>query len=154
MPQFLFLREDLEVLEKRIAEASENVQSALRLIGEGAESDSNTWHDNAAYDEGQRQNSMWSSRVQELVNVRSNAKIVEIPRDNSVVKVGKTVTIRDESTGESQTFQIGSYLILSERNAVSYHAPLGRLLMGAHVGEVREGIVGPLKRKFTVLSIE
>lgn len=154
MPQFLFLREDLEVLEKRIAEASQNVQSALKLIGEGAESDSNTWHDNAAYDEGQRQNSMWSSRVEELVNVRRNAKIVEIPRDNSMVRVGKTVTIRDEATGETQTFQIGSYLVLSDRNAISYYAPLGKLLLGTRKGDVREGMVGPTKRKFKVLAIE
>lgn len=153
MTQFLFLREDLKTLEERIAEASERVKEALKLIGEGAESDSNTWHDNVAYDEGQRQNDMWSGRVQELVSVRRNAKIVEIPQDNNVVRVGKTITIRDETTGETQTFQIGSYLVLSERNAVSYHAPLGRLLLGARAGDVREGHVGPTKRKFKVLAI-
>lgn len=154
MPQFLFLKEDIEELDKRIAEVQATIRTVLSDLGEGTESDSNTWHDNPAYDEGQRQNDMWSNRAEELFQVRAHARVVEPIADNSTVRIGKIVTIHDEFTGDVQTFQIGSYLILKERNAVSYQAPIGKLLIGAHVGEVREGSIGPTRKKLKIVQIE
>lgn len=154
MSQFLFLREDLEELDRKIAEVQEIIKMVLKNLGEGTESESNTWHDNPAYDEGQRQNIMWSNRAEELSQIRRQAKFVEPTTDNSKIRLGKTVTIIDELSGLSQTFQIGSYMVLKERNAISYCAPLGKLLIGAAVGEEREGVMGGAKKRFKVIKIE
>ncbi len=37
---------------------------------------------------------------------------------------------------------------------ISYVSPLGKLLIGAKVGEIREGVIGNDKKRFEILEIE
>lgn len=37
---------------------------------------------------------------------------------------------------------------------ISYMSPLGKLLIGAELGEIREGVIGNKKKRFEILEIK
>jgi hypothetical protein len=72
---FYFLPEDFTALNARIAELT----AVLREIGEMGKScqeGAETFHDNFAYEDGERQQRMWSRLRQELVRIRDRARVV------------------------------------------------------------------------------
>lgn len=153
MPYY-FLPEDLEVLDKKIEENKQRMQEALKRIGDSCDGGS-TWHDNFPFEQAQRDAELWSTRLRGLISIRNNIEVVyPIDFKEGRVNIGRIVTIRDEDNDQTREFQIGSYMILDEeRNAISYNSPIAQLIMGAVIGEVREGVIGG-KKKFKIINIK
>lgn len=152
---YLFLREDLETLGKKIEENKTRLKEALKRISDSCNGGS-TWHDNFDFEQAQRDAAMWSIRVRELISIRNNMKVVS-PEDfrSDEVNIGRTVTIQDKDTDEIKTFQIGSFMVLDEeRNAISYNTPLAKAIIGAKIGEIREVETAQNKRKVKIIEIK
>lgn len=104
--------------------------------------------------EEQRQEWTLSDRLQDFIDMKDDAEIVE-GRANAV-DIGCQVTVRDTGTGEQRTFVVGSYQVLDQQheNEISYAAPLARPLMGASVGKEREVAIGDRTVVYRVVGIE
>ena len=152
--RYYFLKEDYEALEQRISELVEKLREVGQDIGEACRQSAETYHDNFAYEEAERLSHLLSQRLRELLEIRDNAVVVNPPRKGDRVALGRKVTILDLESGKEQTFKVGSYLVLRENGSRSYRAPLVRLLIGAEVGDVCEGVVGGRHRAFEVVAIE
>jgi transcription elongation GreA/GreB family factor len=150
---FYFLLEDFEALNARILEISNRIRDIGREMGLSCQEGAETFHDNFAYEDGERQQRMWSRRLRELVLIRNQAKVVSPRSLGDQVALGCTVTVRDEKN-TMRRLRIGSYMVFSSDDTISYHAPVGRLLIGARHGETREGRIGNEIREFTILSID
>ena len=157
-----FLKEDLEGLDRAIKEVDERIHEILSEMS-GENDGGNTWHDNFAYEEGQRGATMWSSRLRELIAIRNNAQIVTPPALGNQISIGRTVTIEDCSTKETSHFRISSYMIFKKRGEaanggevedISYMSPIARILMGAKVGDVKEGAIGEKIKQLRVVKIK
>jgi transcription elongation GreA/GreB family factor len=150
---YYFLKDDYEALETRIrsitAAIIENGQEMGRSCSEGAE----TFHDNFAHEEGERQHRMWTRHLRELVRVRSQARVVDVEQPSDRVRLGSNVTVRDMQTGEERTLRMGSYMMFDRMEAVSYRSPLGRALIGAVAGEERNAVVAGVERSYLVIHI-
>jgi len=153
---FYFLREDFEGLNAQIDKICEKIKEIGQEMGRSCKEGAETFHDNFAYENGERQQYMWSTRLRELIRIRNNARVVTPEGRSDKVSIGRTVTIRNETADEVQILKIGSYMVFKERsqNVISYNAPLARLLIGAEVGERREGNIGGKKKIFQIIKIE
>src|SRR3989344_1351490 len=135
-----FLEEDFRGLNQEIAHICDKIKDAGREMGLSCQEGAETFHDNFAYEEGERQQYMWSKRLREIIAIRNNSRVVTPDSGTTRVSLGKKVTIRDNATGETKTFKIGSFMVFSqETETISYPAPLARLVIGAEAGEMREG---------------
>lgn len=151
---FYFLREDFDELNRQISEICEKIREIGQEMGRSCREGAETFHDNFAYEDGERQQYMWSNRLRELIRIRNNAHVATPDLQSDRVSLGRVVTIEEETTRKVQTLRIGSYMVLKGEGAISYNSPLGRFLVGAKVGEIRDGIVGGKRKVFKVLDIK
>lgn len=151
---FYFLMEDFGQLEKQIQEVCERIRKIGEDMGKSCQQGAETFHDNFAHEEGARQQYMWSNKLRELIRVRNSARVVTPNPTSDKVSIGKKVTIIDESSGQTKTLRVGSFMVFSKDDTISYNAPLARLLMGAKIGERVEGIVGDKVRSVLVVDVK
>ena len=147
-----FLREDFEELNGQIEAISTRVAEIGQEMGDSCQEGAETFHDNFAFEDGERQCYMLARRLRELLAARRRATIVE-PGDMGRVRIGSRVRCEDVETGEERTVTIGSYMVFRNGDSISYRAPLARLLLGAEEGEDRTGTIQGRHRTFTVLEI-
>ena len=152
---YRFLRKDYDALVAKIEELADALKQAGQEKGLWANQSAETWHDNFGYEQEQQQEWALAQRLQEFVDIKNHAQIVD-QRALDEVDIGATVTIRDTSTDEQKTLVVGSYQVLDPQqdNEVSYAAPLARPLLGATVGEEREVTIGDRTATFRVIGIE
>jgi transcription elongation GreA/GreB family factor len=150
---YRFLRKDYDALLAKI----EELANALREAGQekGANQSAETWHDNFGYEEEQRQEWTLSDRLEEYVEMKNGAEIVQSHPTNEV-DIGCQMTICDIATDERRTLVVGSYQVLDQQheNEVSYVAPVAKPFMGATVGEEREARIGEKTALYRVVGIE
>lgn len=151
---YFFLREDFLALEDKIAEVEEKVRECGREMALSCQEGAETFHDNFAFEEGERQQRMWSREYGRLVELHRNARLVDPPTDNTVVALGKTVTMRDLETDKSVSYQIGSFLVFSSvLGRISYESPLARMIIGRRVGDECTALIAGKKRSFEIEKI-
>jgi len=148
---YYFLKEDFDELNRKIYELVERLKDISLEFGRDCQEDRGIF----TFEEGERQKQMLSVRLRELIKIKNNAKIIIPNRVSERVSIGKRVTLRDETSGMVKTYNIGSYMVLiNKENAISYDTPIARLLIGAQVGEVRNGEIAGEKQDFRILKIE
>ena len=98
-----FLEEDFRGLNQEIAHICDKIKDAGREMGLSCQEGAETFHDNFAYEEGERQQYMWSKRLREIIAIRNNSRVVTPDSGTTRVSLGKKVTIRDNATGETKT---------------------------------------------------
>ena len=138
-------------------EAKNQYEEALKASGEACRCGSDTWHDNFAYEESQRQAQLWSRRFNDLLQKRRDSMVVDPPSDCRQVEIGHIVIIEDQSSGEKRTVRIGSHICFRKDEhdiTISYAAPLGQLLMGARVGETKSGKLNKGLATFKIVDIK
>ncbi|WOH69023.1 transcription elongation factor GreA [Bradyrhizobium sp. BWA-3-5] len=109
--------EGLDRIEQALAAAEAN-QAAAQSAG-----------DSAALASARRDLRYWSAR-------RATARVAPEPADNSVVRLGHTVTIVREDD-RRQTFRIvGEDEADPARGTISHASPLARALFGKSIGDV------------------
>ena len=162
MEKFLFTKEDYENFCARIEEIKQKIKKTTAAVGTAADSSGDQWHDSILY-QTQRMSESWSREFRRLLDIQKKARIVDtVPPRDGKVRFGKTVTILDIDTGETFSYEISSYIIAAERfiknknniKRISYISPLGQLLIGAQVGDIKKGSVGDTQKNFKILKVE
>lgn len=130
--KFFFLKEDHASLLTKM----NNVLLELKRLGDeigDSCSESETFHDNFDYEEGGRQQRMWTEHLIRLRDIKENSEIIKVNNSNDCIGIGKKVTLKSVS-GEVITKKIGSYMTFSTHD-LSYRSPLAKMLIGKKVGE-------------------
>ncbi len=153
---YYFLKKDFDTLNAEIEKIADKIKEIGQEMSKSCQEGAETFHDNFAYEDGERQQYMWSTRLRELISIRNQAKVLLEPPKGETVTIGRTVTVEDENTGEMQVIKIGSYMVLAkeEDEVISYNAPLARMLLGGRVGNTRESVIAGKKKSFRILKIE
>lgn len=146
-----FLQKDFERLQQEIDKLSRRIKAIGQDMGESCREGAETFHDNFAYEQGERDQRMWSQKRSELLKVKNHAQIVD-PSPSLAVSIGRRVKMQNCETKEEQTLTIGSYLTFSEGH-ISYASPLAKLLIGAKPGEMRTGSIAGAMQTFIVLEV-
>ena len=156
---YFFTKEDFDALNQEILACCDRIKDAAREMALSCQEGADTFHDNFAYEQGERDQMMWSNRVRELIRIRNNVKIITLGPNDGRVSIGRIVQIRDLNSGEIQIFKVGSYMVFdneeeSDLPIFSYEAQLLKTLIDAKVGEEREVSLGGKKHRFVVVKIE
>jgi len=153
---YYFLKKDFDALNANIEKLADKIKEIGHEMGKSCQEGAETFHDNFAYEDGERQQYMWSTRLRELVRIRNQARVLLEPPKGDTATIGRTVTVEDENTGETLVMKIGSYMVLAneEGEVISYNAPLARMLVGGRVGDTRKSVVAGKKKSFRILKIE
>lgn len=143
-----YTKSALEALQGRLTDTEAELAEALLEIGAAAEADSNTWHDNAAFDAANEEVRRLMGQKAQLVNLLSRATLHE-ETNNGSVGVGSRVNVLFEGDDEPETIEIGGHHVVRNPNddgydaeVVSSESPLGAALLGAKIGEVLTYQVG------------
>ncbi|MGA2064321.1 MAG: GreA/GreB family elongation factor [Thermoguttaceae bacterium] len=131
----------MAAIRQKIALLEQKRQGALQGAGEAAQNDPNSYHDNFEYEEGMRQQEMFSERLRSLCKLLEGATIAPPPEGNDRVAIGHYVVLRrQEGTGPAAD----EALVLGGdgegalfENSCSASSPLGQTLLGMARGETR-----------------
>ena len=92
-----------------------------------------------------------------LSRALERAQLVEPPQDPQIGDVGVLVRFHDQDTDELDEVLLGSAMVgprISAIGCVSYQSPLGALLYGARIGDVRRGRVGTREMHVVILALK
>ena len=142
------LKEELEYLKtsKRL-EVAEKIKQA-RAYGDLSE--------NSEYDEAKNEQAQVENRIMELEEKLKNIKLIDEENiDTTVVSLGTRVKVLDVEFDEEMEYTIvGSTEADPSKDRISDESPVGKALLGAHVGDTVEAIVpSGAALQFKVLSI-
>ncbi len=111
--------------------------------------------ENAEYDSAKEAQGMLEARIKQLEGVIANAKIVDTSTiDTSRVAILTRVSITNLATKKSVTYQIvGEKEADLKSGKISSTSPIGKGLLGKHVGEIAEVVAPNGVMKFKVDEI-
>ncbi|NOY27946.1 MAG: hypothetical protein GXP62_18940 [Oligoflexia bacterium] len=121
--------------------------------------DTSGWHDNFAFEDNQRRTYQLACRLRALERMLDRTELVpplgEVPER---VVVGTLVRWRFEDEAEAEDAVHELWLAGFEdgdpaAGRISYDSPLGRALVGAEEGELREVVIAGVKRKVEILAL-
>lgn len=142
-----------ERLNRRIAELLERQREIGLEKGQAAGELASDWHDNAPYEQLERDFQMVNKRIADLRELLRGAQVIQVVEQNERVAIGNTVhfyyndkeeTVTIGSIGESE----------SKLDLISYQSPLGQLLIGLQRDGVRTGMIAGKEVELEVIDIE
>ncbi len=111
--------------------------------------------ENAGYDEAKNAQAFLEGEIAELEWKLKHAVIIEDERPDGVVALGSRVTVRDEETGEEETYTIvGSAEADPFNGRISNESPVGSALMGHVIGDTVDVETPGGKMRLTIVAIE
>ena len=112
--------------------------AASRAIAEAREK--GDLKENAEYDAAKEAQGMLEAKIKQLESVIANAKIVDTSTiDTSKVTILTRVTITNLATKKTVTYQIvGEKEADLKAGKISASSPIGKGLIGKHIGEIAE----------------
>jgi len=155
MERYYFTLEDLEGLKQTMENIHNKVRDVGKEMGLSCQEGADTFHDNFAYEDGERQQIMLTRRYVELKKILNNAILAEKTDQINQAALGNVVTYIDLDTDEEKTIEIGSFMIFQENNGylVSYTSPLGKMIIGAKKGDIKNGRIGGKAKKIEIIKI-
>ncbi|ACR80710.1 MULTISPECIES: transcription elongation factor GreA [Kosmotoga] len=122
------LKNELNTLRKKLMyEVAERIKEA-RELGDLSE--------NSEYDEAKNEQGKIDSRIKELEYILDNAEIIEDDGDNSVVKLGAKVRLRNLKTNEEIEIRIvNSQEADIFENKISADSPIGKAVLERSVDD-------------------
>lgn len=127
-----FKQELKELIEIRRPEIAERIKQAKEL-GDLSE--------NAEYDAAKQEQAFIEGRIRELNYMINNAQLIEDSNGSKEVRIGSTVTVREEDGSEVTYTIVGTSEAKARQNKISNESPIGRALIGSRV---RQTVTVPL----------
>ena len=144
---FELMKEELHTLR------SVERPAASRAIAEAREK--GDLKENAEYDAAKEAQGMLEAKIKQLEGIIATAKIVDTNNiDTSKVTILTKVTITNMATKKTVTYQIvGEKEADLKASKISASSPIGKGLIGKHVGEIAEVVAPNGILKFKVENI-
>ena len=92
--------------------------------------------ENSAYDEAKNEQAFVEGRIMTIEQMLKNAVMIDATRASGVVGIGSYVTVVERGAKDDEVFQIvGSAEVDPTKGRISNESPVGRALLGKHVGD-------------------
>ncbi len=137
--------------ELRLLKSTER-PAVIRAIAEAREH--GDLSENAEYHAAREKQSFIEGRIKELEAMLSLAEVIDPARLSGAIKFGATVTLEDEDSGETRTYQIvGEPEADLEKGRLNIRSPLARALIGKDEGDSVEVTTPGGRRGYDILSV-
>jgi transcription elongation factor GreA len=111
--------------------------------------------ENADYHKAKEDQSFMEGRIQELEYLLNTATIIDVsglPTDT--IQVGSRVTVQENNDPAETYFLVGAKEADPRNGKISNESPIGRVLLGCHVGDVVTASTPGGELKLKILKIE
>ena len=140
------MRQELENLKQTKAKLSEEIGEAARQ---------GDLKENAEYHAAKEKQAETLSKINELEIKLRNCEITDdLNVDKTEIRIGATVTIKDDKGTERIYTLVGSMESNLEKGLLSVKAPMAMAMLGKKEGEEFDLILPRVKRKFKVVKLE
>lgn len=148
---FVFLKSDLETLTVKRDSLIESLRAAGHDMHITTNQGSETWHDNAPFDTAKGEFQRLQGYYFELDNIIRGATIFDpnVHSSEDVVGLGSEVWFTDQD-GKEMNIRIGSYVPDKNTGAISYDAPVAKIILGSKKGNK---VAGTLFGRSVVYSV-
>jgi len=120
MKRYLFIKEDLDVLQKQLENLRKKFKEAASDAGKSCRETSETFHDNFPYEQAMRDMEMYGRMIAEIGVIVSSAETVSPPsKEDPFVSMGTIIKVLDLSSDHYEWIRIGGYMVLSENEEKS-----------------------------------
>jgi transcription elongation factor GreA len=143
----------MAAIREKLAFLQRKRDQALANAGAAAQNDSNAYHDNFEYEEGMRQQEMFSQRLRGLFQMLDGAVVAPEPSGNDRAAIGHYVHVRRDAEAAEGYVLCGEGEGALFDNACSASSPMGRALLGMAKGEKRTVDLGNRSCIVEVLEI-
>ena len=112
--------------------------------------------ENAEYQYAKEQQSLIEGKIVDLESAVSRAEVIDVKSlEGNDIKLGATVEIEDDDTGESVTYQIvGEYESDIKNNKLSVNSPLAKGLINKLIDDVVEINSPKGQKSYTIKSVK
>lgn len=125
-------------IRSKIAELEGKREQALAGAGEAARNDTNSYHDNFEYEEGMRQQEMFSQQLRNFWNLLEGAVVAPEPANADRVSLGHYVVVQRQDDRNQEAYVLcGDGEGALFENGCSISSPMGRTLLGMAKGETK-----------------
>lgn len=110
--------------------------------------------ENADYHDAKEEQGFIESRIRQIVDMLSRAKVIEKSKQTGVVQVGSTVTVTEDGYDDMEAYTIvGAAEADPAKGLISNESPIGSALLGAKKGQVVSAMTPAGKLTFTIHEI-
>lgn len=145
----------LNILTQRLSGAVEKLKQTQSQKAEAAEIGGDNWHDNFAFEELLRQETMLNAQIAEIRKVQDSVQVVEGPRDCDSLQIGHLATLENEE-GEQKSYVVGGYGetdLKSDPPTLEYNAPMIKAFLGMPEGVEMDIIIRGRSKTFMLTKI-
>lgn len=140
------MRQELENLKHTKAKLSEEIGEAARQ---------GDLKENAEYHAAKEKQAETLSKINELEIKLRNCEITDdLNVDKTEIRIGATVTIKDDKGAQRVYTLVGSMESNLEKGLLSVKAPMAMAMLGKKEGEEFDLVLPRVKRKFKVVKLE
>jgi transcription elongation factor GreA len=111
--------------------------------------------ENAEYHAARERQSFIEGRITELEDIISRAQVIDVTQlSGDTVRFGATVTLADEDSDDESIYQIvGAHEADVRSGLLSVQSPLGRALIGKHIGDSVEVSTPGGSKSYEIVSV-
>ena len=111
--------------------------------------------ENSEYDEAKNEQAIIEGRIAEIENQLKNVQVLdESELTNETVRIGSKILIRDQETGEEETYKlVGSTEADPMQGRISDESPVGKAMLGHVAGDVVEVEIPSGAVKYVLVEI-
>jgi transcription elongation factor GreA len=111
--------------------------------------------ENADYHMAKEDQGFLEGRIQELEHILNNARIIDVSEGSTgTVQVGSHITVQEGDYPEETYFLVGATEADPRNGRISNESPIGKVLLGGHVGDVVTAVTPGGELKLKILKIE
>lgn len=141
-------------IDELIENAKERLRAAVKAKAIAFQEDTNTWHDNAAYDDALEKENSAIIEINRLIDVKNAVEIISKHNDANLIDIGDTVTIEMNGNDVFDVILTGKYLADAKNGEVTLNSPIGEAIFKKKANdEVYILTHNKTKQKIKILSI-
>lgn len=144
---------------KQIDELIENeknrLRSAVKAKAAAFQNDTNSWHDNAAYEDALEKETGAIMEINRLIDTKNEIEIIHKHNNPTLIDIGDVVTIEMNGDDVFDVILTGKYLANSKIGEITLNSPIGNAIYKKKVGdEIDISIHNNTKQKIKILNFK
>ena len=128
-------KEGYEQIDSLIDEEREKLRKAVRAKAEAFQNDTNTWHDNAAYDAALEKENESIEEINRLIDIKMSVQIIEKHNILNAVDIGDVVEVELDDEDVFKVKLTGKFLADSKNGEVTLNSPIGQAIFQKKIGD-------------------
>lgn len=128
-------QEGFKQLDELIKKETVRLKQAVSQKANAYQNDTNTWHDNSAFDNATEKENAAINEINKLIDIKANAEIIEKHMQEDKIDVGDKVTVEiDEDVFD--VILTGKYITDASCGEITLNSPLGGNIYKKSKGDI------------------